>query len=65
MKNILILKHKIRLEKMKVVILHSGYKSHIFEKNGFQLKIHTLYLGERQKKLPKMLIAFGGQHLHR
>ena len=41
---------------MKVVILDSGYKSYIFEKelfegNGFQLNIHPLYKGEIEEKI--------------
>ncbi len=41
---------------MKVVILDSGYKSYDFEKNlfnksGFQLKIHPLYKGVRGEKI--------------
>lgn len=41
---------------MKVVILDSGYKSYAFEKelferNGFQLKIHPLYKGEKAEKI--------------
>ena len=41
---------------MKVVILDSGYKSYAFEKelfegNGFQLKIHPLYKGEKEEKM--------------
>lgn len=41
---------------MKVVILDSGYKSYAFEKelfegNGFELKIHSTYEGEKAKKM--------------
>ncbi|MBT6005968.1 MAG: hypothetical protein HOG79_09640, partial [Prolixibacteraceae bacterium] len=41
---------------MQIVILDSGYKSYAFEKelferNGFTLKIHPLYKGERQEKI--------------
>lgn len=41
---------------MKVVILDSGYKSYAFEKelfegNGFELKIHPTYEGEKDKKM--------------
>ncbi len=41
---------------MKVVILDSGYKSYAFEKelfegNGFQLKIHPSYKGDKAEKI--------------
>jgi len=41
---------------MKVVILDSGYKSYAFEKelferNGFELKIHPTYEGEKAEKM--------------
>jgi D-3-phosphoglycerate dehydrogenase / 2-oxoglutarate reductase len=41
---------------MNVVILDSGYKSYAYEKelyegNGFQLKIHPLYKGEKEEKM--------------
>ena len=41
---------------MKIVILDSGYKSYAFEKelfegNGFQLKIHPSFKGEKAEKM--------------
>lgn len=41
---------------MKIVILDSGYKSYLFEKelfegNGFELKIHPTYEGEKTEKM--------------
>lgn len=41
---------------MNIVILDSGYKSYtfekeLFEKNGFNLKIHSLYKGDKTEKM--------------
>lgn len=49
---------------MKVVILDSGYKSYKFEKelfegNGFELKIHSLYKGEKAEKMEYAKDAHG------